>query len=106
MIPIYVIGMSKYSGTWLTNILIHISNKFTDKHIYCPITIGGVFNSEYESLIIHGQNMGINLPKEMLKAINGTYIDNDSFNEELYNKKIKEYLLNYINIKGELGNYK
>ena len=105
MIPIYIIGTSKYSGTWLTNVLIHITSKFDDVHTYCPITIGGVFNDEYESLVIHGKNMGINLPKEILKAINGTSYDNEVFDEELYNKKIKEYLLNYMNIKGELGNY-
>lgn len=105
MIPLYIIGTSKYSGTWLTNILIHIYNKFENKHTYCPITIGGIFNDEYEALVIHGQNMGINLPKEILKAINGTSYNNDVFDEELYNKKIKEYLLNYMNIKGELGNY-
>lgn len=105
MIPIYIIGTSKYSGTWLTNILIHISNKFNNKHTYCPITIGGIFNDEYESLVIHGKNMGISLPKEILKAVNGTSIYNDIFDEELYNKKIKEYLLNYMDIKGELGNY-
>ena len=105
MIPIYIVGISKYTGTWLTNILIHISNKFTNKHNWCPITIGGIFNDEYEALVIHGKNMGINLPKEILKAINGTLYDNNVFDEELYNKKIKEYLLNYMNIKGELGNY-
>ena len=105
MIPIYLIGTSKYSGTWLTNVLIHITNKFDNIHTYCPITIGGIFNDEYESLVIHGQNMGIKLPKEILKAINGTDWNSKVFDEELYNKKIKEYLLNYMNIKGELGNY-
>lgn len=105
LIPIYIIGTSKYTGTWLTNILIDISNKFENNHTYCPITIGGIFNDEYEALVIHGRNMGINLPKEILKAINGTSLNNDVFDEELYNKKIKEYLLNYMNIKGELGNY-
>lgn len=105
MIPVYIIGTSQYAGTWLTNVLIHISNKLTNTHTWCPITIGGIFNDEYESLIIHGKNMGIDLPKDILKAINGTSIYNDVFDEELYNKKIKEYLLNYMNIKGELGNY-
>lgn len=105
MIPIYIIGHSKYTGTWLSNILIHISNKFNNDQTWCPITIGGIFNDEYESLIIHGKNMGINLPQDILRAINGTSFYNDRFDEELYNKKIKEYLLNYIGIRGECGNY-
>lgn len=105
ILPLYIIGTSKYSGTWLTNILIHISNKFTNEHTWCPITIGGIFDEEYESLVIHGRNMGIDLPKDIIKAINGTSFFNDQFDEELYNKKIKEYLLNYLNIKGECGNY-
>lgn len=105
MIPIYVVANAKYVGTWLSNILIHINNKYSNKEVWCPITIGGIFNAEYESLTINGRNMGVNLPHEILKAINGTPFDNDVFDEELYNKKLKEYMINYMGIKGECGNY-
>ena len=105
MIPIYLIANSKYVGSWMSNILIHITNKYSNKEVWCPITIGGIFNGEYEALTINGKNMGVNLPKEILRAINGTQFDHIVFDEELYNKKIKEYMINYMGIKGECGNY-
>lgn len=105
MIPIYVIGNTAEEGTWSSNILLHISYKYTDKHIWCPFSVGGTFVDEYESLIIHGQNMGVSLPKDIIKAINGTSFFNDDFNVEIYNKKLKEYMLNYMSIHGECGNY-
>ena len=106
MIPIYVFGMSKYIGSWLSNILIHISHKFNNKETWCPITIGGIFDDEHEALTINGRNMGVNLPHDILKAVNGVSYFNDEFDEEKYNKKIKEYMLNYMSIKGEIGNYR
>lgn len=105
IIPIYVLAFAKYQGTWTSNIMIHITHKYTDNQIWCPITVGGAFNEEYEQLIIHGQNMGVNLPKDILKAVNGASYYNDAFDEELYNKKIKEYMINYMDIKGQVGNY-
>ena len=103
MFPLYVIGLSEEEGTWLSNLMIYINDNGYET--WCPITIGGMFVNEYEELIINGQNMGISLPKDILKSIYQESIYNDEYNVELYNKKLKEYLLNYMGIRGELGNY-
>ena len=105
LIPIYVIGKTDEPGTWTSNIMINITKKYNDDQIWCPITVGGTFIDMYETLYIHGKNMGVDLPKDILRAINGTSFFNDQFNEELYNRKLKEYMINYMNIKGECGNY-
>lgn len=103
LFPIYVLGTTEEEGTWLSNLMIYI--KDGSKETWCPITIGGMFVNEYEELIINGENMGISLPKDILKSIYSESIYNDEYNVELYNEKLKEYLINYMGIRGELGNY-
>ena len=113
IVPIYVLSMSTDEGTWLSNLLIHIENKNDENgksfesvdEDWCSITIGGEFNEENELLYINGRNMGIDLPKDMLRAIYQSSFINDEFNEELYNEKLKEYLMNFMQIKSECGNY-
>lgn len=106
MIPIYPIAMSKKSGTWITNVMIHIHNNSNNTDEWCYISVGGEFVDEYEELIINGRNMGVSLPKDILKAIYSESLYNDEFNEALFNEKLKEYMLNYMNIHGEIGNFK
>ena len=103
LFPIYVIGLSEEEGSWLSNLMIYINDD--GEETWCPITVGGMFVNEYEELIINGKNMGISLPKDILKSIYSESIYNDEYNVEIYNKKLKEYLLNYMGIRGELGNY-
>lgn len=104
IVPIYIISTSNEEGSWYTNILIHISYKDQSEE-YSYITVGGVFVDECEQLIINGRNFGIDLPKDIIKAVyQGSYY-NEEFNTNLYNEKLKEYLMNYIGIKGELGNF-
>ena len=109
IIPLYVITYSEDEGTWISNILVHVNNKNYDYDAideeYGIISIGSIYIEENEILTINGINTGIELPKEIFKAIYQCSYINDSFNEELYNEKLKEYLLNYMDIKGELGNY-
>ena len=105
MIPIYPIAMSKEEGTWITNIMIHIHNNSNNTDEWCYISVGGEFVNEYEELVVNGRNMGISLPKDILKAIYSESIYNDEYNEALFNIKMKEYMLNYMGIKGELGNF-
>ena len=88
LLPLYIIGNASEEGTWSSNILVHISYKYTDKNIWCPFSVGGTFADSYESLIIHGSNMGVNLPKDIIKAINGTSFYNDEFNHEIFNKEL------------------
>ena len=63
-----------------------------DEHEWCPITIGGVFYDNCESLIINGKNMGVDLPKDILKAIYQSSFYNDVTDSTIYNEKIKEIL--------------
>ena len=105
MIPIYPIAMSKEAGTWITNLMIHIHNKSNNTDEWCYISVGGEFIDEYEELIINGRNMGVSLPKDILKSIYSESLYNNEFNEALYNKKLKEYMINYMGIRGELGNF-
>lgn len=105
LIPIYPIACAKETGTWITNIMIHINDKSIYKEEWCYISVGGEFINEYEELIINGQNNGVKLPKDILKAVYSESLYNDEFNEALYNEKLKEYLINIMGIKGECGNF-
>ena len=75
-------------------------------NIFTPITVGCTFIDECEELIINGKNMGIRLPKEILKAIYSSSFYSKNADEKLLKNKLKELLLNYMNIKGETGNFK
>lgn len=100
IVPLYIIGNSREEGSWYTNVLINIDN-----HEYTYITVGGVWIDECEALIINGKNMGVNLPKDIIKAVYEGSLYNEEFNTRLYNEKVKEYMMNYMKIKGETGNF-
>lgn len=104
MIPFYVVCNSDEEGTWNTNVLIHA--EYDDEEEWCPITVGAEIVDECEELIINGINMGVRLPKEILKALYQTSYYNDVPDERVYAQKLKEYLMNYMSIRGEEGNYK
>jgi len=110
VVPLYILGKAKEEGTWISNILIHIKDKSEDYESvtedWASISVGGIFKDENEILTINGQNMGITLPKEMFRAVYQQSFLNDEFNENLYNLKLKEYLINFMNIKGEQGNFR
>ena len=105
MLPFYVIGNSSEEGTFTTTILISIYYD-NDVQIHCPITVGGVWVDEIEQLQINASNMGVNLPKDIIKAVYQSSLVNDKLDIVLYNEKVKEYLINYMAIKGECGNTK
>ena len=69
MIPIYPIACAKEAGTWITNLMIHVHNNSNNTDEWCYISVGGEFIDEYEELIINGRNMGISLPKDILKSV-------------------------------------
>lgn len=108
MLPFYVIGNSPEEGTFSTTMLISIYyNKKdangNDVQMHCPITVGGVWVDEIEQLQINASNMGVNLPKDIIRAVYQTSLVNDKLDTALYNDKVKEYLINYMTIKGECG---
>ena len=100
LIPIYVLGIATDEGTWSTNVLVHITNNETEEETWTHFTVGGTYISEHEELYINGRNMGVNLPHDILRAVYQESFINDVFNEELYNIKLKEYLVNYMAIRG------
>lgn len=128
LFPFYVIGTSKNEGTYLSNISFEITKYqkstenidnedivevdegtievYVSKTEYSQITVGCTFIDECEELIINGKNMGINLPKEILKGLYNSSFYNQYADEKLLKTKLKELLLNYMSIKGECGNFK
>lgn len=97
----YVFAYSENPETWLSNILIKTNNKE-----YCPITVAATFEYEIEQLIINGKNIGVSLPKDIIKAVYQSPYYTDTIDENMYNTKLKEYLINHMVIKSECGNYR
>lgn len=104
LVPFYIYGESSDEGTFMTNILIHVTYE-DESESWCPITVGGEFYDECEPLKINGANMGVELPKEILTAIYQNSFWNENPDESLYTRKLKEIMLNYMHIRGECGNY-
>ena len=103
-VPFYVIVNGEEPGTWETNILIHAKSE--DYEEWCPITVGAELVDECEELIINGRNTGTYLPKEITKALYNTNYRNSYPDENMYAQKLKEYLMNFMQIKGITGSYK
>lgn len=104
LVTFYVAVKSSEAGTWQSNVLIK-ANHF-DEEEWCPFTIAAEIVDECEELIINGQNMGVQLPKDILKAVYQSSYYNDVPDESFYAQKLKEYLMNFMDIKGQTGNYK
>lgn len=115
LIPLYVFGLSEEEGTFTTNILISLSNHYskeTTRNIsaptianYTPVAISAEFHDECEELVVNGQNLGFDIPKDILNAMYETSYFDKVPDEVLFNRKMKELILNYMNIRGENGNY-
>jgi len=108
----YVVANTKTEGTWSTNILIELdtyfvteNNLLVDIEEFCPITIAGTFVDEIEQLQINSKNIGISLPKSIIKAVYQHQYNTDVVDEVAYNNKLKEYLINHMLLKSECGNY-
>lgn len=106
LVPIYILGYATDEGTWSTNVLVHITDNELNEDNWTHFTVGGTYIRQHEELYINGRNMGVNLPKDILRAVYQSSFINDVFDEELYNIKLKEYLVNYMAIRGECGNFK
>ena len=96
----YVLVNSKEPGTWSTNVLINVNDE------WCPITIAAEIIDEREELVINGKNFGIELPKEIINAVYSSNINTVVPDVNTYNLKMKEYFMNYMTLKGEIGNYR
>ena len=97
----YAVVNSSDEGIWTNNILININEEE-----WCPITIAADIIDEKEELIINARNLGISLPKEIVQAIYSSNYDTVNPDETKYYEKLKEYLLNYMSLRAERGNYK
>ena len=105
LVPFYVICNVNEIGTWLTNILINVEYTFGEK-LWCPITVGGVFLDECEELTINGKNIGLDLPKTIVRSLYQTSFFSDSIDYTVWNQKLKEYFINLMEIKAERGNFR
>lgn len=109
----YVVCNSKEEGSWSSNILIKLTSydylenndTFIPVDDYCPITVAGTFIDEIEQLQINMTNIGISLPKDIIKAVYQYQYNTDVIDETAYNTKLKEYLINHMQLKSECGNY-
>jgi hypothetical protein len=115
MIPFYVVGKVNEAGSWLTNVLIHVNETtykigktepMDIKDRYCPITVGGVYFDEFEELEINGKNIGVSLPKDILRSIYSVSFFNEMPDLNKWNQKMKEYLMNHMIFNGEKGNFR
>lgn len=59
-----------------------------------------------ESLFINASNMGINIPESIQKAIYSNNIHDESIDNILINRKLKELLSNYWDVIANKGSYK
>lgn len=105
LVPFYVAMKSDEAGTWQSNVLVYVKYKGGHEE-WCPFTIAVEVVDECEELIINGQNMGVKLPKEIMKAVYQSSYSNGTPDERMYAQKLKEYLMNFMDIKGQTGNYK
>lgn len=108
----YVVANTKTEGTWSTNVLIELDTYFVtennlliDIEEFCPITVAGTFIDEIEQLQINSKNIGVSLPKSIIKAVYQHQYNTDVIDEVAYNNKLKEYLINHMLLKAECGNY-
>lgn len=103
----YIIAYSDEPAAWSTNIMIKIWGP--DEHSdvieeYVPMTVRADFYGVREELAINGHNLGITLPEDIMKAVWQESFYNEGFNAELYNEKLKEYIVNYMQLYVEKGN--
>lgn len=106
LIPFYIVAYSDEESLLESNILISTSTNGGEMYDYCPITVGINLIGECEPLIINGKNVGISLPKDIMKAVYECGFYNDNPDEDLYKRKLKEYLINFMEIKGQQGNFR
>lgn len=113
LFPVYFFAFSNNEGTFSTDVLVKTKDRGplpaatfeNPEESYIPFAISGEWHDEVEELVVNGKNMGITLPKEVLKAVYDTTFFSDVPDNVLYARKLKEALLEYMSIKGECGNY-
>lgn len=92
----YIIGSAQLPGEYIENIDIN-GEKFT---------IGADFYAEEESLYINLSNNGIEIPRDIQRAIYCTNVHEDKYDNITLNRKWKELLSNYWDICANKGSYK
>lgn len=93
---IYIIAQSRYAGECLTDLYID-GNKYT---------IGADFYEENEELYINLSNNGLEIPKSIQKALYGTNIHEENYDNITLNRKWKELLSNAWEVVANKGSYK
>lgn len=70
------------------------------------IKVGADFYNEDETLKINASNLGINIPDSIQKSIYESNVHEESIDNILINRKLKELLSNYWDIIANRGSYK
>lgn len=93
---IYIVACSAHPGECLTDFYID-NNKYT---------IGADFYTENEELYINLSNNGVEIPNSIQKAIYGTNVHEENYDNILLNRKWKELLSNTWDVLANKGSYK
>ena len=92
---VYVLGHSASAGEYKCNVTI-------DDQV---ISVGADFYNENETLGINVANMGLDIPKDVQRAIYESNLREDSVDNILLNRKFKELLIQYMDIIANKGSY-
>ncbi len=92
---LYVIGHSASAGEYQCEVVVDDMN----------ISIGADFYNENEALGINVANLGLDLPKDVQRAIYESNLREDSVDNILLNRKFKELLIQYMDIIANKGSY-
>lgn len=103
--PLYFIGNAPEEGSWSAPALISYEDLTDGMKDICAVTVAGQFREASEELSINGANMGVSLPKDIMKAVNGHGFRDAGFDQAAYDDKLREYLICHMDLRGQAGNF-
>mgnify|MGYP004618829337 CR=1 FL=1 len=92
---LYVLGHSASAGEYQCEVVVDDT----------MISVGADFYNENETLGINVSNMGLDIPKDVQRAIYESNLREDSVDNILLNRKFKELLIQYMDIIANKGSY-
>lgn len=106
----FVYAFSQDTGQYTADIYLQepsvIKNNLNNNPILSTITIGADFYPDNELLTNDLENLGIEIPAQIQKAIYESNVHEESTDNILMNRKWKELLLEYWNIVANKGSYR
>lgn len=103
----YVYAKSDSACECIDELTIYRKNPDNDEVIdIATINIGADFYNEDESLKINASNLGIHIPDSIQRAIYESDVHEETIDNILINRKLKELLSNYWDVIANRGSYK